>query len=88
MGKYHAYKRDWPRIRREVKDRDGWRCRKCGKAGRLEVHHKVAVRDGGDDHPNNLETLCLDCHYAVHHSVTPQRQAWKNAVLELASGSV
>ena len=33
----------WFRLRRFVFDRDGWRCRQCGKAGRLEAHHVVPV---------------------------------------------
>ena len=29
----------WGRVRRLVLARDGWRCRQCGRRGRLEVDH-------------------------------------------------
>lgn len=33
----------------------------------LEVHHKVWLRDGGADHPNNMVALCPNCHRQEHH---------------------
>lgn len=56
--------------------RDGHRCVQCGVAGKynnwpwrtdkplpkLEVDHIVAVKDGGSHHPDNLRTLCRECH--------------------------
>ena len=29
----------WAALRRFVLDRDGWRCQRCGRYGRMEVHH-------------------------------------------------
>ena len=53
-------------IRREVLDRDGRRCRKCGfnaaTASGLELHHILDVALGGTDNPDNLITLCSGCH--------------------------
>ena len=40
--------RRWAVVRRTVLDRDGWRCVKCGKAGRLEVDHIVPVQHSAD----------------------------------------
>ena len=41
-------------------------CAECEKAGRLtpatEVHHIVAVADGGSDRDENLQALCKSCH--------------------------
>ena len=56
VSRLHA--RRWARVRRAVLDRDGWRCRKCGKAGRLEVDH--IVPDPGRDpfDMGNLQVLC------------------------------
>lgn len=58
----------WRKIRRMVVERDGHRCRACGKDLRgvpgwlTEVHHVLARIEGGDDHPSNLVTLCVMCH--------------------------
>ena len=38
----------WERLRLHILNRDGWRCTKCRKASRLEVHHKVSLEHGGD----------------------------------------
>ena len=74
--------RELPRaLRRSVLDRDGWRCTKCGTAGRLEIHHVNRWIDGGGDDPGNLETLCRLCHIKVHQPpVDPKRQEWRDLV--------
>ena len=43
----------------------GARCELCGESGAerpLEVHHKVAVLNGGHDGADNLQVLCFACH--------------------------
>ena len=46
-----------------VKRRDGYRCRKCGRArGRLEADHIVPLSKGGAHSPANMQTLCFPCH--------------------------
>ena len=55
---------EWKALRKRVLDRDGWRCTKCGKAGRMECDHKIPVRAGGDDSMENCRALCRDCHFA------------------------
>ena len=68
----------WKRLRRTILDRDGWRCQSCGRAGRLEVHHKTPVREGGAIwDPANLTTLCYRCHVSSHHPVDADVQAWR-----------
>jgi hypothetical protein len=57
----------WPRARRAAKRRDKYRCTACGKAGKLEVNHRVPCRGrhglvACDHHLDNLETLCAACH--------------------------
>ncbi|MBT9605750.1 HNH endonuclease signature motif containing protein [Microbacterium sp.] len=47
-----------PRLRAEVRVRDGGRCQQCGKAG-AEVDHI----QGNSDELENLQLLCLDCHH-------------------------
>ena len=55
----------WARLRREVLNRDGWKCVKCGRRGRLEVDHILAMRFGGAVYDlDNLQTLCrAPCHF-------------------------
>ena len=55
-------------VRQYVLFRDGYRCQCCGKHGdgvKLHVHHKESRQTGGSA-PNNLITLCEDCHKALH----------------------
>jgi 5-methylcytosine-specific restriction protein A len=71
--------------------RDNYTCQECGEFhaeynengipmptsdGRLEIHHIVAVRDGGDDSPQNLVTLCKVCH---QKHTQEQRRIWGSA---------
>jgi len=65
---------EWKWRRREVIIRDSYICQGCGAEGGpkgdadLEVHHITPVSEGGSDDPENLETLCSDCHDSRHHS--------------------
>lgn len=53
----------WSRARRQVFKRDRYRCVLCGKAGRLECDHVRPLAKGGAPYdPENLRTLCRDCH--------------------------
>ena len=75
---------NWERRRLTALDRDGWRCRKCGRAGRLEVHHRQPLKDGGSNDLENLLTLCVSCHKAAHkRPVSAERADWQQAVAEL-----
>ena len=54
-------------LRNEIRKRDGFRCRVCGKTaaenGReLDVHHIVPRRNGGLHVADNLLTVCQACH--------------------------
>jgi len=41
-----------------------WKCGKCGcqLPAWFEVDHKIRLEHGGDNHINNLEALCRECH--------------------------
>lgn len=79
----------WSVVRRDVLERDGWRCTGCGRAGRLEVHHRVRPADGGELYAlENLTTLCRPCHFG--HTAEQNRRApstaeatWTGLVHEL-----
>lgn len=53
-------------LRRQILNRDGWRCQSCGSMSNLEVHHKEFRSQSGDDSEMNLITLCSACHGRVH----------------------
>ena len=69
--------------RNHIMRRDNYTCQRCGtfhawinkngipcptNDGELDVHHIIPVSEGGDDNPDNLITLCRDCHKEVHKS--------------------
>ena len=71
MSRHHRRtpNRAWERIRRRVFERDEHRCKRCGRAGRLEAHHVVSLAAGGTNDISNLRTLCRGCHIAIHRPV-------------------
>jgi 5-methylcytosine-specific restriction protein A len=52
-----------PKIKRQILERDGDRCRNCGTSERLQVDHVVPVCEGGEPTLENGQTLCIVCHY-------------------------
>lgn len=66
----------WAEIRKKVIERDGNICQVCGCVGSssfLHVHHKIPFRSFASaeeaNHPENLSTLCPDCHQRVEEAV-------------------
>ncbi len=57
-----------PSLRREVLERDGYRCRVagCGSPRFLSVHHRKPRSAGGRNTLENLITACASCHRAIH----------------------
>ena len=62
---------NWDTVAREIRERDGYKCRTCGvseeKLGRqLDVHHVVPFRafesSERANQPDNLISLCPSCH--------------------------
>lgn len=86
MSRHHAAipSRLWARLRRFVLIRDGYRCRACGRPGRLEVDHVVPLDTGGHPtDPANLQALCVGCHIEKSRrerggELDPARQAWRD----------
>lgn len=87
--------RRWQVLRQIILERDGWQCRCCGSRKRLEVDHVEAVRNAPERafDPGNLQVLCGPCHTKKtriecgHKPPDPKRQAWREAVAELAAGT-
>lgn len=61
----------WRKVRADVFKRDFGLCVRCGAPGEI-VHHKtyLTARNINDPNialnPDNLETLCRECHAAEH----------------------
>lgn len=72
---YGSYS-DWMKIREEVLQRDGRRCRVCGATENLQVDHIRPVAKGGQTIRSNLWTLC-----AYHHSLRPGHRQAKHLIL-------
>ncbi len=60
------YPVNWPELRQEVLERDGYICKNCGAKNSLHVHHIVPKSKGGGHHIDNLATLCSSCHAKIH----------------------
>ena len=65
-----------------VKDRDGWRCTDCGRAGRLQVDHRTPLALGGAPYDlDNLATVCERCHFRKtaleNEKPDPERDQWR-----------
>ncbi len=64
----------WEAKRRQILQRDHYRCRNCGSGKRLQVHHRqyhICTKTGGWKKPwdypaHYLVTLCDTCHGAGH----------------------
>ena len=86
MSKRHAAldRKRWSRVRRQCFERDGWRCARCGKAGRLEAHHEPPLEAGGAPYElDGITTLCRACHIEAHADATPGRADWRAFMRDL-----
>lgn len=64
-GHNRMQRRAWRDIRLRMFERDGWKCRRCDRGGRLECDHVTPLEQGGAAlDPANLQTLCRRCHIA------------------------
>lgn len=62
------------KMRFSIYERDGHRCRKCGRySNNLEIDHIFPISKGGKSEYNNLQTLCHECN--VKKSNTVERGA-------------
>ena len=52
--------------RKAVYRRDGYACALCNDPRHLQIHHFIKRSQGGSDGPQNLITLCQNCHALIH----------------------
>ena len=79
----------WQVVRRQILERDGWRCRRCDKSGILEVDHIRPIKSCGDWYdPENLQTLCRNCHLkkSAAESRTTVISPARKLLMEMAHG--
>lgn len=65
----------WQQVVRQVLERDGWRCARCGAPRDLDPHHRQLKSAGGPDAPDNLITLCRADHDWAHANRIPAEAA-------------
>lgn len=81
---YSVYRSaQWQALRLAAKRRDGFKCTECGASGRLEVHHKIPVRQAPElaYELSNVTCLCTSCHTRKTNAERgikpdPAREAW------------
>ena len=70
--------RRWRTVRKQAVIAANWRCSECEAPWPLEVHHKVALADGGAAYDlGNLAVLCVPC----HQKATRRRLAARSKVV-------
>ena len=87
MSRFHKLNRHrWARVRWQVLVRDKFRCRACGRAGRLECDHVIPLDKGGAAWDmGNLQTQCRGCHIRKTTGeriadLPPAVRAWRELV--------
>ena len=61
----HYSSTDWLARRKRILVRDAFTCRVCGcvvHGKAAHVDHRLPLEEGGTDHDENLQTLCIACH--------------------------
>ena len=96
MSRYHqrlnVLGQRWQVLRRQVFERDGWRCVDCGRAGRLECDHVRPLELGGEAWElANLATRCRGCHIRKtrrenRRELTPAELRWRELVAATLEG--
>lgn len=63
----HGPAKGFENIKAYVRSRDNYTCQHCKKQNvKLHVHHIIFKSKGGTDRPDNLITLCEQCHNDLH----------------------
>ena len=71
-GPYFYSRPDWLKLRRQIIERDGFKCQRCRSTSRIVVHHIEPLRVGHDNSPDNLVAVCRPCHGYIHRVATSQ----------------
>lgn len=75
------YPPDWEERRDKMLAAFQYGCRECGTDEELQVHHKFSLQRGGNNKPENLEVLCIECH-GHHHGVDFKKTGTSRSIKE------
>ena len=83
MARRSVRNRAWFFIRRKLIQARGYKCERCGRGGRLEVHHRIPISKGGKRYDReNLEVICRQCHFDEHRHdrEIPGASEWRERI--------
>lgn len=75
-----------PKVRAEVKERDGEACIICGKTHALQIAHFIPRSRLGLGIPENLACMCIDCHGELDNGFKKSKeikQAFKDYLMSI-----
>lgn len=93
----NGYYRYFLPVKLKVLERDGYKCRHCGKAEKLKIHHKdkrgwsyfncsYSKKSLINNDMDNLLTLCSSCHLRLHRRDTSLRKEKATLMLRRMEG--
>lgn len=74
-----------PKIKKEIFERDDWKCVRCGSYWLEKVPHHITFKSqGGTGEKRNGVSICIDCHRLAHRSVDVRRwfEQWRDEHLD------
>ena len=78
LDDWHESIATWTKTRRKVLARCNNKCTICGADENLEIHHVVAVANGGTMNLENLTAVCFKCHRERKDETTDTNTAIHN----------
>lgn len=81
----------WRNLRQIVIKRDGLKCTRCPARTRLQAHHKFYRDRFEDSVPDDLITLCRQCHEKEHGlnvPTIPTKWTWKSLIRARSLGKM
>jgi 5-methylcytosine-specific restriction endonuclease McrA len=73
------YPDNWKEIRRQVYERDEYKCQNCGARDiKVFCHHIVPIAKSGSNGLSNLVTLCEQCHNKIHPHINSRYRTYRH----------
>lgn len=66
-------------VLRQLQARASGRCEICGARGRLHVHHRIPICEGGTNDLETLMLVCWPCHHGEHEVDFATKPHWSRA---------